>query len=398
MKPKQLWIVIAFMLLSVTFSASGILAAEDVPELKVEKVKVTAYDKVIVDKDDTEFDIIETLEIEDKIFLRVDMYMSPKWTETAKRANINSKEIVLVGEDDVPIEMAGYFKYTIFYHSKTSFDAYRPHNWDKVEPSPFRYNAVFIVPKDSKAFTFQLGSDISARVEVPAVQPLPDPRFLFTMKLEKIKFSEKLSRELHVGGERRKVSVVPEHTKFLEIKLTAMPSAPNTQDQKSFYLNVPWFGLVYDNGHYATVIGDKQSTGKLSKTKNYSMKMKEGKWEPKEITVCFAVPEDIKDFTLTYLKTPVIEGTIGEDGSVEAKEIAPPGDERKVEEMVEESSPELIKKVQSLLTLVGYDPGPADGKLGAKTITAIKAFQKDAGLMEDGKVTEDLLKALKERI
>ncbi len=398
MKSKQLWFVTACMLLVLTLTARGVLAAAGAPELQVEKVEVTAYDTIIIDKDDTEFDILETLEIEGKIFLRVDMYISPKWTETAKKADINSKEIVLVGENDVSIEMAGYFKYTVFHRGKTNFNAYRPNKWDTKEFPPFRYNAVFLVSKDSTAFTFQLGRDISAQVEVPAVQPLPDSRFPLTLTLENIRFSEGLSREVRVGGEKRLVSVVPEHANVLEITLTALPRAANTPDQMSLYLSVPWFGLVYDNDHYARVIGEKQSTGKVNKTKSHSLRMKEGQWKPQEMTVCFAVPDDIHDFTVLYLKTAVIEGTIAEDGSVEATTIMPSDGTQPGEDMDDDASPELIKKVQALLALVGYDPGSADGKLGAKTITAIKAFQKAAGLTEDGEVTEDLLKALKEKI
>lgn len=399
MKRKHLYVVVLGILLSIMFSANAVPAAEDVPEITVEKVEVVAYDQVILDKHDTEYDIIETLQIEDTIFLRVDMYMSPKWTETAKKANIKAKEIVLVSEDDVTIEMAGYFKYSIFYRSSNSLYISRPYDWDKAEQPPFRYNAVFLVPKDSKAFTFKLGADISANVEVPAVQPLPDPKDNIKVKVLGTKFSDTLPREVHVGGDRRKTTIAPAHAKFLEVKINVTATAPSNPDQKSFYLSVPWFGLVYDNGHYAAAIGAKQSTGDLSRTRSQTIRQKEGKWETEEIVICFTVPEDINTFTLTYLLSPVAEGSVG--GVAKVEEAAPekPTEARvPVEETAQPSGEELVKQVQSLLTGLGYEPGPVDGKMGTKTAEAIKAFQKEAGLAQDGKPSVELLDALKSKI
>ena len=45
-----------------------------------------------------------------------------------------------------------------------------------------------------------------------------------------------------------------------------------------------------------------------------------------------------------------------------------------------------IQKEQMRLTELGYDPGPADGIKGQKTIEAIKQFQRDNGLSVDGVV------------
>ncbi len=50
--------------------------------------------------------------------------------------------------------------------------------------------------------------------------------------------------------------------------------------------------------------------------------------------------------------------------------------------------------LQQLLTLAGYNPGPVDGKMGKKTVQAIKDFQKDNGLKVDGKVGYKTLSAL----
>jgi peptidoglycan hydrolase-like protein with peptidoglycan-binding domain len=57
-----------------------------------------------------------------------------------------------------------------------------------------------------------------------------------------------------------------------------------------------------------------------------------------------------------------------------------------------------IANVQSALLKLGFDVGTADGILGSKTTTAIKAFQKKQHLEEDGKISGQLLKQLKTAI
>ena len=46
----------------------------------------------------------------------------------------------------------------------------------------------------------------------------------------------------------------------------------------------------------------------------------------------------------------------------------------------------LVKAVQKRLDAYGYQPGPMDGILGAKTKAALMAFQKDNGLPADGMI------------
>jgi hypothetical protein len=53
-----------------------------------------------------------------------------------------------------------------------------------------------------------------------------------------------------------------------------------------------------------------------------------------------------------------------------------------------------LRPFQIILTLLGYDPGPIDGKMGAKTRAAIKKFQEDNGLAPTGKIDEALVAAL----
>ncbi|WP_162292691.1 peptidoglycan-binding protein [Hartmannibacter diazotrophicus] len=58
---------------------------------------------------------------------------------------------------------------------------------------------------------------------------------------------------------------------------------------------------------------------------------------------------------------------------------------------------ELVQQVQSLLGQQGFNPGPADGVMGARTRDAIKAFQKSRGLPETGEADAALLQQLSQR-
>ncbi len=58
------------------------------------------------------------------------------------------------------------------------------------------------------------------------------------------------------------------------------------------------------------------------------------------------------------------------------------------------SSNTSIKVIQTKLNSLGYNCGKPDGVSGAKTVNAIKSFQKSKGLKADGKVGSVTRKAL----
>ncbi|PZM12049.1 peptidoglycan-binding protein [Rhizobium tubonense] len=53
-----------------------------------------------------------------------------------------------------------------------------------------------------------------------------------------------------------------------------------------------------------------------------------------------------------------------------------------------------IRNIQAILNNNGFDAGAPDGEMGAKTVTALKSFQKSVGLEPDGKVTDAVVKQL----
>ena len=66
---------------------------------------------------------------------------------------------------------------------------------------------------------------------------------------------------------------------------------------------------------------------------------------------------------------------------------------------VEKLSPGMARAyvlgIQKELAAKGYRPGPADGVMGPRTATAIRAYERDTGLAVSGEATAELLDHLK---
>ncbi len=54
-----------------------------------------------------------------------------------------------------------------------------------------------------------------------------------------------------------------------------------------------------------------------------------------------------------------------------------------------------MKAVQQTLADLGYAPGAVDGAMGAATTHAITAFQHDRKIRETGRISPELMRALK---
>lgn len=57
-----------------------------------------------------------------------------------------------------------------------------------------------------------------------------------------------------------------------------------------------------------------------------------------------------------------------------------------------------LAEIQSLLNQLGYDAGPVDGRIGPKTLYAIRVFQSQVGLTVTGRADPELLKALRQTL
>jgi peptidoglycan hydrolase-like protein with peptidoglycan-binding domain len=63
-----------------------------------------------------------------------------------------------------------------------------------------------------------------------------------------------------------------------------------------------------------------------------------------------------------------------------------------------ESEPAHVERVQKALKTIGHDPGPIDGIIGTRTVAALKAYQKEHGLSETGRLDDATLAKLGERV
>ena len=81
----------------------------------------------------------------------------------------------------------------------------------------------------------------------------------------------------------------------------------------------------------------------------------------------------VPDFSAEYKKEPVVAtGAKEKTVMVELKQVK------------QGSKCAEVKTVQRLLNAMGYDCGEVDGSFGAKTLSAVKDFQKAKGLSVDG--------------
>lgn len=56
-------------------------------------------------------------------------------------------------------------------------------------------------------------------------------------------------------------------------------------------------------------------------------------------------------------------------------------------------TPEIVRSIQQALSKAGHDPGPIDGQLGARTMSAVQSYQRAKGLPA-GNLTYDTLRSL----
>ncbi len=57
-----------------------------------------------------------------------------------------------------------------------------------------------------------------------------------------------------------------------------------------------------------------------------------------------------------------------------------------------------VGRVQAGLQQLGYNPGPIDGRQGSRTTSAIRSYQRDNGLLQDGRASVELARHIDNRI
>ena len=64
----------------------------------------------------------------------------------------------------------------------------------------------------------------------------------------------------------------------------------------------------------------------------------------------------------------------------------------------QEANQAAVSRVQAGLQRLGYNPGPIDGVQGSQTTSAIRAYQRDNGLLVDGRASYELAAHIEDRL
>ena len=75
--------------------------------------------------------------------------------------------------------------------------------------------------------------------------------------------------------------------------------------------------------------------------------------------------------------------------------VAPPADVASSKTTDTDIGRAEIRQIQTLLSRMNFNPGPADGQMGERTADAIRLYQKFAGMEEDGAPSRELLEDLR---
>ena len=82
----------------------------------------------------------------------------------------------------------------------------------------------------------------------------------------------------------------------------------------------------------------------------------------------------------------------------EARKTSPPqrsSSDYPASRVPKKPSAEYTREAQQILTDLGYRPGQVDGQYGRLTASAVKSFQRDVGIAQDGWIDQDLLNKLR---
>ncbi len=242
--------------------------------------------------------------------LEINARITPLWTQDLQRINVDTKKIMLTGEDGKVHPMVGGFNHGYFERkSWNSFSAYRPSRW-KESKATVPYNAVFLVPKEAGKLTFRI-DEVSTEVTLPEKLTLmPVPAKSVTVEV----LSAKRVTEIPGGDLSRDVKeksiIRPLKGDLLEVTIQVTPMEGNSTMAEHFYWNTSWLGLMAGKQGYHPTLGERWGTG-ISSNVSHNKSNYTGKWSSDKATFYFAVPAGVTDFEITWLLTPVAKGSVG---------------------------------------------------------------------------------------
>lgn len=104
--------------------------------------------------------------------------------------------------------------------------------------------------------------------------------------------------------------------------------------------------------------------------------------------------------SLRHEDSPQVRMILSRMEQAEARKAQARDQERKQRELAQRHAPGMtaaqIRDAQAGLASLGYDPGPADGIMGERTVQALRDFQRDQGLAQDGLLSIPLAAKIQE--
>ncbi|RPI18894.1 MAG: peptidoglycan-binding protein [Acidobacteria bacterium] len=271
-----------------------------------------------------------------------------------------------------------------------------------------------------------------ARVFVPAAYKTETAQVITREASERVEIIparyERVIEQVLVREASKKVEVVPETYDWVEEKILVKPAFERIVEVPAVYETVK--ETVVDRPAHSVW---KKGTGPIQKVD----------YATGEIMCLVEVPATYKTVTKTVIKTPATtrkveipaeyttvrkqvktpsttrEVTVpAEYKSVETQKLVSPAEEKRVQIPAEQqtvtktvvasegriewqsvlcetnASPELIKSMQLHLRRAGHYSGKIDGKLSARTMAAVRSFQRAKGLPTTGQLTMETLQTL----
>ena len=272
------------------------------------------------------------------------------------------------------------------------------------------YARVFVPPAYKTVSEMTLQRDASDRLTIE------EPRFE-TVE-EQVMIKEASERHEIIPAKftwvEEKVMVQPEHTHLVEVPAVFETVTEKVIDQPAHTIWKKGSGpiqkidnatgeimcLVEVPATYKTItkrvlVQNATTTKVINPAKYITVKKQVMKSQP--FTKKISIPAEFKTVKLQKMISPALaqRETIPEEfQTVSRTELITEGKMEWQAVLCEtNTTPGLVSSLQQMLANKGYDPGPIDGNLGQKTMSAIMSYQKNKGLPV-GQLTIETLQSL----
>lgn len=181
----------------------------------------------------------------------------------------------------------------------------------------------------------------------------------------------------------------------MQVKPEAKHVAIITQDQ---VLKCEFLKVINTYDVSLKYLGDGEAEGAQNQAKNRVAEIGGNAMRILSIT-----NQEVKDKNKTYVTVEAYKCPANSSNQGKASDTRTNKQETKIEKSIEDRSNHetkpvpvqiTIKEAQQKLAAIGYNPGPADGKTGGRTVAALKLFQKDKGLPITGRLDAETVARL----